>query len=108
MGSVFLRPPDSDSSKSQLPADRVGASHWEEDLPTSHRRCDSSALIWPEDENINTYIMICTHLDTVLKFFCIACSLRMSSCVCICMKKMYVCMISCYILNKYSIVYELP
>lgn len=54
VGSVFLRPPDSDSSKSQLPADRVGASHWEEDLPTSHRKCDSSALIWPEDENINT------------------------------------------------------
>lgn len=53
VGSAFLRPPDSDSSKSQLPADRVGASHWEEDLPTSHRKCDSSALIWPEDENIN-------------------------------------------------------
>lgn len=48
---VFLRPPDSDSSRSQLPADRVGASRLEEDLPTSHRKCDSSALIWPEDEN---------------------------------------------------------
>lgn len=55
---VFLQAPDLDSSKSQLPADTVSSSHEEEDLPTSHRRCDSSSPIWPVDEPTHTHTAI--------------------------------------------------
>lgn len=51
---VFLWAPDSDSSKSQPPADTASASRSEGDPPTSHRRCDSFSPIWPEDENTHT------------------------------------------------------
>lgn len=52
---IFVHTPDSDNSKSQLPAGTVTASHEEEDLPTSHRRCGSFSPIWPVDEQTHRH-----------------------------------------------------